>query len=105
MIKSDKEWAVFMGKIYDEVASKLKMVGQAMKPSNQTPTIKAIKKILAGGRKRTMQPMSQEGEYEVLQAEEDDCREDLAKLAANEDFGTWNLIHTGLKDLEGLLKA
>ena len=49
--------------------------------------------------------MTQEGEYDVLWAEEDNCRRDLAELAANEEFGTWNLIHAGLKSLGGLLKA
>ena len=60
---------------------------------------------LAAVRKRIRQPMTQEGEYDVLRAEEDDCRGDLVELAANADFGTWNLIHAGLKSLEGLLKA
>jgi len=102
---SDKEWAVFMGTIEDEVTSKLKAVGREMKPSNQTPEINAIKKRLVAVRKKMRQPMTQEGEYDVLRAEEDDCRGDLAELAANADFGTWNLIHAGLKSLEGLLKA
>ena len=97
---SDKKWAVFMGTIEDEVTSKLKAVGQEMKPSNQTPEIKAIKKRLTAVRKKMRQPMTQKGEYDVLWAEEDDCRGDLAELVANEDFGTWNLIHAGLKSLE-----
>ena len=67
-----------------------------MKPSNKTPVIKAIKKRLTVVRKEMRQPKTQEGEYDVLQANEDDCHGDLAKLTANEDFGTWNLIHAGL---------
>ena len=49
--------------------------------------------------------MTQEDEHQQLLIDELTLREQMAGMMDTEDFGMYNLIITGLKDFEVLLKA